>query len=82
MYRFVNPNCCKCGRFVGWDADSGAYWGSSQDPEPPDPIYFCKRCAEKLKLEAIQKGYTLNCYWCKPKWQIEAIDRISKQEKL
>jgi len=67
-----------CGQFVPWSADSSTYWGDSTMTVPPDPDYYCTRCAEKCKQEAIRKGYVMNAYWIKPKWQLEAMKAIRR----
>jgi hypothetical protein len=46
------PNCSECGRFC-IPADESTDFGSCGDLEPPDPHFYCKRCARKLERRAI-----------------------------
>ena len=53
--------CDICGKFCV-PHTSGVYYGSYGDEEPPDPIIFCKKCAEKEASEP-----QIDCWWIKPK---------------
>jgi len=75
MNEFIvrNPHCCICGRFVSWQADYSTCFGGALDYEPPEPDYFCSRCAEESKQQCIKRGY-LPGNWIPAKWEIEAAE--------
>ena len=54
--------CDTCGRFC-IPHDSGTYFGGVLDEDPPDPVFFCKKCS---RIEA-QKP-KINCWWIPPKF--------------
>ena len=54
--------CCVCGKFTV-PADTAIEYGSYYDLEPPDPIFWCAKCA---KLESKQAH--IDCYWIQPKF--------------
>jgi len=72
----MNPKCAFCGRFVSWKADQATYYGSVTDCEPPDPHYFCDRCADESKLEQLSKGRPYQAYWLEPDWNREVADEL------
>lgn len=57
--------CSECGRFCV-PYDKGTYYGSCNDLEPPDPLFFCKKCVEK-KLEEPERVIS-RCWWIKPNY--------------
>lgn len=80
--KYTNPKCEYCGRFVSWTADQATYYGSVIDIEPPDPHYFCERCAEEARQEQLKKGQPYQAYWLEPEWNREVAKELSfvKQE--
>ena len=59
--------CAECGRFCHI-ADVGIFYGSCTDMEPPEPEFFCTRCAVRKLNQAIKNPTTvsINCWWVKP----------------
>jgi hypothetical protein len=70
-----------CGRFCGWMADNGTYYGTKdyESPEPLDPEYFCKKHAreEYVKIKKWAKKLGANkfteVWWEKPQWYLKGI---------
>lgn len=76
----MNNRCEYCGRFVGYGADSGTYYGSYFDYEPPDPVYFCKKCVEE-RLQHPEDVIT-GCWWLKPDYVRVAKAILRHRRKL
>ena len=75
----TNPDsgrCCVCGRFVSWSADQGTRYGRATDMEPPDPMFYCERCADARKARAIANGRVIDCWYIKPEWALDAQAEI------
>lgn len=68
-------HCCMCGRFVPWNADSSTPFGNSSMLEPPDPEFYCARCAKKAEDEAVAAGHVYSD-WIPADWQFRAAERI------
>lgn len=74
---------CGCGKYVGYQADNGTYYGCSdpESPEPYDPTYFCKTCANEEYYKMIMfcelyDGKEFQCsWWIKPEWYMKAIKK-------
>jgi len=58
-----NIQCEECGKFC-IPYDSGTYYGSVTDIDPPDTSYFCKKCVDKKLKEP--NRIIINCWWLKP----------------
>lgn len=76
-------NCSCCGQFC-WPHDSGTYYGSYFDLEPPDPEIFCKRCARKLMQGAVDnpEKVIVGCWWIKPDYVRVAKSILRHQRKI
>ena len=72
--------CCVCGRFVKWNADSSTYFGGATDLEPPDPLFYCHRCAKREEQLTVVRGYVCNCHWIKPDWERRAAKSLGYVE--
>jgi hypothetical protein len=61
--------CEECGKFCR-PVDSGTYWGGTLDLDPPEPVYFCAKCVDRL----LQTPETIiiACWWVKPNYVIRA----------
>ena len=70
-YRW-NEHCWACGRFVGFDDDCGVFYASGYELDEPDPVWFCKRCAQQSYDGAIQRGYVMDIWYRPPEWAIRA----------
>lgn len=57
--------CHDCGKFCKV-YDRGTMYGGTLDMEPPDEIFWCKKCYDKQvsEPEKVIKG----CWWCKPRF--------------
>jgi hypothetical protein len=64
--------CCYCGRFCK-PYDTGTYYGSTLDMEPPDPEYFCKACVKRIMKHP--ENVIVGCWWIKPR-------HVSKAESM
>lgn len=82
MNRFT---CCLCSKIVPWDSDSSTQYGCADpgEPEPYDPVFYCKKCAEKeykdfsSKLKELkEKGVTEihKPYWQMPLFVLKAME--------
>lgn len=60
-----NIQCEHCGQFCK-PHDSGTYYGSCIDMEPPDESFFCKKCVDK-ELETPER-VIVGCWWLKPNY--------------
>jgi len=76
--------CNNCSKIVPWDSDSSTAYGCANpsDPEPYDPDFYCKKCAEKEykrfseKLQSLEKEKILEYhkpYWIMPNFALEAM---------
>ena len=65
--------CYHCGQFC-IPVDYGIFYGSCCDFEPPDPVYFCKKCFEKQVVKAKENPDKVisRCWWVKPYYVIIA----------
>lgn len=73
--------CEVCGQFVSWkDVEYAVYYGGHTDLEPPDGHYYCPRCAEINKNEAVERGRVMDVFYSRPAWHIEAEKIISERE--
>jgi len=71
--------CYYCGRFCK-PHDTGTYYGSTLDMEPPDPLFFCKKCVDK-ELQHPEK-VIVGCWWIKPFFVYEAQKLIENKKQL
>ena len=71
--------CSVCGRFIDKPYDEGCNFGSSTDTDPPDPDYFCKKCANGLMriAEIAPKQIAGEVWWCSPKYVARARKAIT-----
>lgn len=71
--------CSECGKFCK-SVDSGTYFGSVLDLEPPDPDYFCQECVNKK----IEEPYSVisQCWWIKPNYVYIAKSIIRHYKKI
>ena len=54
--RYSNTiNCSNCGHFC-IPYDQSCSFGGSCDLEPPEPDYYCQKCAEKLEEEHVSQN--------------------------
>lgn len=68
--------CTYCSKIVPWDSDSSTAYGCANpcDPEPYDPVFYCKKCAEKgyesfsTRLKILEAENILEYH--KPYWQM------------
>ena len=67
--------CCMCGRFCGYQADASTPFGNSSMLEPPDPEFYCKRCAKRCEDEAVARGSVYGD-WMPADWQWRAAERL------
>ena len=77
-------NCNTCGKFVGYTTgDCGTRYGCADpgDPEPYDPEFWCKKCADKKYIESLEKGKKMYLYWCMPNWQIRALETLGLKKE-
>jgi len=79
--RYTCDMCCK---IVPWDSDSSTAYGCANpcDPEPYDPVFYCKKCCEKeyemfsKKLKSLEEQGILEHhkpYWQMPNWCLRAM---------
>jgi len=80
-----NRNTCYvCCKIVPWDSDSSTHYGCADpgDPEPYDPEFYCKKCAnreyedfsarlKRLESENIFEDH--KPYWQMPNWCLKAM---------
>jgi len=71
MSHWYRHRCCICGRFCKWDADNSTPFGDSSNYEPPEPNYYCERCAEAEKQYHIEARW-LPTNWVPAHWEYEA----------
>jgi hypothetical protein len=76
----MNIQCNNCGKFCR-PVDSGVYYGGYLDIEPPDPLYFCKKCVKK-ELEHPER-VIVKCWWIKPNYVsiVKSINRHKKYDR-
>lgn len=67
--------CCICGRYCGWRADSSTPFGNSYSMEPPEPEFYCRRCARKEEREALRTG-RLFSDWIPARWQLRVAKKL------
>ena len=79
--RLLNPRCELCGKFTSWAADSATYYGSVLDMEPPDPHYFCDKCAQECKEKQLKSGQPYQGYWIDPAWNRVVANRLGFVKK-
>ena len=62
--RHTLPNCCECGKWVGWKKGYMTFtpFGSVLDMEPPDPQFMHLSCWEKLDEK--HRSYFTKWAWC------------------
>lgn len=76
--------CDSCGKIVPWGADSSTEYGCANpcEPEPYDPVFYCKKCANKKYKEFCDKLKWLEDkgifdyhkpYWIMPLFVISAM---------
>lgn len=63
--------CDYCGRFCV-PYDSASPYGGSTDDDPPDDVFFCKSCVDKLYADFVRTGHTPGAYWARPMWMQRA----------
>jgi len=65
--------CSECGQFCR-PVDSGTFYGHCNDTDPPDPDFFCARCAKRNMDEAIKTPERIisRCWWIKPDYVLVA----------
>ena len=70
--------CEECGQFCR-PADDGVYYGGCLDLEPPDPVYFCRRCVDKYLQDP--ERVIVGCWWIKPNFVRAAKSIIRHRSK-
>lgn len=77
---YYQIKCEICGKFCK-PYDKGVYYGGCLDLEPPDPVYFCNKCADS-KAKDPQK-VIVNCWWIKPNFVrvAKCINRHRNRQK-
>ena len=72
--------CCDCGRFCV-PADSGTPYGSCQDLEPPETLFFCPRCAERHLNEAQTTPEKVNITWWRPPNYVDVAKSVLRHRR-
>lgn len=62
MKYYYDIRCCVCGKFCKAVATAVVY-GGYLDVDPPDPIFWCNKCAIIEKTKPF-----IDCYWIQPKF--------------
>lgn len=70
-----SPKCAYCGRFAGWRAERFTPFGGSQDLEPPDEEFVCRRCARRLYRDAIRER-RIPSHWHSAAWTYRAAKKL------
>lgn len=60
MKYYYDTRCCVCGKFCKPVATAIEY-GGYFDIDPPDPVFWCNKCATIIKTKQF-----IDCYWIKP----------------
>lgn len=76
------PRCRNCSKYCGYNADSGTQYGCADpgNPEPYDPIFWCKNCATIEFENALKEGEKMYVYWIMPNWQLRALEKLKLQK--
>lgn len=92
--RDIKPRCINCSKYCGYWADTGTIYGCADpgDPEPYDPYYWCKVCAEEQENKMINSllenpnSKIHKPYWIMPHWANNALEkakwRLSKEPHM
>ena len=74
--------CTNCGKFCGYNDDSGIPYGclDPEVPEPRDPEYWCKKCSKKEYKKALTLGKKMYLYWTMPYWQLKALKKLGLEK--
>lgn len=72
------PRCRVCGKYSGYDCDSGTPYGCADpgNPEPLDQEFWCKKCAKIEYKEALREGEKMYLFWEMPDWQRKALEKL------
>lgn len=76
--KFGFIKCENCGKFCR-PYDSGTYFGTANDLEPPDESFFCEKCIKEILKEP--EKVISGCWWLKPDYVSIAKSIIRHRRK-
>lgn len=78
---YYTITCCCCGRFCR-PVDTGNRYGTASDTEPPEEVFWCRKCAKKEMSPAriIFNGNS-GCWWVKPNFVSVAKSILRNRRK-